>query len=62
MKIKKMPSSFYRNLLGVVLLLFGHYSFAAATTTITGHVTDASGKSIKCNSQRKRQKHHHPNR
>ncbi len=46
MKIKKMPSCIYRNLLGIVLLLFGHYSFAQQQQLISGHVTDASGKSI----------------
>ena len=45
MKLKLLPSS-YRRLIIIGLLLFSHHSFAQQAHTISGHITDASGKSL----------------
>ena len=42
----KLAHTCYRRLIVIGLLLFGHHSFAQQPHTITGHVTDASGKSL----------------
>ena len=42
----RLPSIFCSTLIVIGLLFFGHYSFAQQSHTITGHVTDASGKSL----------------
>lgn len=41
-----LRSTWHRNLIVIVLMLFNHYSFAQQPGTITGHVADASGKSL----------------
>ncbi len=41
-----LPFACLRNLIIIVLLLCGHNGFAQQSNTITGHITDASGKSL----------------
>ena len=41
-----LPSACYRNLIIIVLMLCGNYGFAQQSGNITGHVADASGKSL----------------